>query len=109
MRSVWRKSFDSLHICGAYRRNLCLATSHGSASHVHRSRAALADAASELSSLHVEDVSEDPEKGHVRGHIYCCRAPVYSQFVGHIINLLGKRIERRSNHLLGRETITSPG
>src|SRR3990170_406935 len=50
--------------------------------------AALADTASELRSFHVENVSENPEKGHVSRCVYRLRLPVHSQFVGHIINLL---------------------
>ena len=47
-----------------------------------------ADATSEFGSLHVQDISENPEKGHVRRYVYRLRLPIHSEFIGHNLILL---------------------
>src|SRR5947199_7220363 len=92
MRSVWRQTFDG-HNRRVDRRDLRLAGPSGLPADVDRAGTALPDTTSELRSLHVENVSENPEKGHVWRYVYRLGLPVHRQFVGHIINLLGKRME----------------
>src|SRR5436309_15975035 len=94
MRSIGRQAFDRRDR-SIYRRYLRLASPSGLAGNLYSAGTALADATSELRSLHVENVSEYPEEGHVWRCIYRLGLPVYGQFVGHITNLLEKRIERR--------------
>src|SRR5207249_9979313 len=96
MRSIGRQAFDRRDR-SIFRRDLRLASPSGLAGNLYSAGTALADATSELRSLHVENVSEYPEQGHVWRCIYRLGLPVYSQFVGHITNLLEKRIERRSS------------
>src|SRR5215475_6410896 len=93
MRSIGRQAFDRGDR-SIYRRDLRLASPSGLAANLYSAGTALADAASELRSLHVENVSEYPEEGHIWRCIYRLGLPVYGQFVGHITNLLEKRIER---------------
>ena len=57
----------------------CVSGASRRAIQVYGAAAAGADAASELRSLEVENVSEHPQKGHIRGHIYCFRLPVNSE------------------------------
>src|SRR5262245_8509364 len=90
MRSVWRQSFNGLYVSVAYPRYLSLAGANRLAIELDGASPAGADAASELCSLHIENVSEHPQEGHIRGHIYCLRLPVDFKCVGHNINLLEK-------------------
>src|SRR5207302_9439013 len=92
MRSIGRQALDRGDR-SIDRRDLRLASPSGLAANLYSAGTALADATSELRSLHVENVSEHPEKGHVWRYVYRFGLPVHSQFVGHIINLLEKRME----------------
>src|SRR5437870_4964178 len=91
MRSIGGKPFDRSDR-GIDRRDLRLASPSGLPADLDGAGATLADATSELRSLHVENVSENPEKGHVSRYVYRLRLPIHSQFVGHI-NLLGEKAE----------------
>src|SRR5262249_17639207 len=99
VRPVRGESFNGSHFLVADRRNLRLACANRSSIELHRACAASADAATEFRSLHIENVSEYPEEGHFRGHIYCLRLPVNFQCVGHNFNLLEKGFNSRSNSL----------
>src|SRR5437879_1640233 len=101
MGSIGRQAFDRGDR-SIYRRDLRLASPSCLAANLYSAGTALADAASELRSLHVENVSKYPEEGHVWRCIYRLGLPVYGQFVGHITNLLEKRIERRFGGLAYR-------
>src|SRR5205809_8093492 len=113
MRSVWRQTFDG-HNRRVDRRDLRLAGPSGLPADVDRAGTALPDTTSELRSLHVENVSENPEKGHVWRYVDRLRLPIHRQFIGHTsisssnyrayINLLIKRIERRSGRLATRHS-----
>src|SRR5438093_2334259 len=83
MRSVWRQTFDG-HNRRVDRRDLRLAGPSGLPADVDRAGTALPDTTSELRSLHVENVSENPEKGHVWRYVDRLRLPVHRQFIGHI-------------------------
>src|SRR5262245_6835733 len=89
MRSISRQAFDRGDRC-IDRRDLRLASPSGLATNIYSAGTALPDATSELRSLHVENVSEYPEEGHVCRYVYHPGLPVYGQFVGHIANLLEK-------------------
>src|SRR5207247_10899259 len=81
MRSVWRQTFDG-HNRRVDRRDLCLAGPSGLPANMYGAGTALPDTASELRSLHVENVSEHPEKGHVWRYVDRLRLPVHRQFIG---------------------------
>src|SRR5438552_2092211 len=92
MRSVHRQSFDRRD-WGVHCRDLGLASSSSLTADVDGAGAALSDAASELRSLHAENVSQHPEKGHVRWYVNRFGLPIYRDFVGHMIISLSKGIE----------------
>jgi hypothetical protein len=89
MRSVDGQAFDRGN-GSTNRRDLRLAGSSGLPANVHRTRAALSDAASELRSLHTQNVSQHPKKGHVWWYVNRFGLPINGQFVGHIIISLRK-------------------
>src|SRR5438093_13132635 len=82
MRSIGGKPFDRSDR-GIDRRDLRLASPSGLAADLDGAGATLADATSELRSLHVENVSENPEKGHVWRYVDRLRLPIHRQFIGH--------------------------
>src|SRR5712692_6272859 len=96
MRSVIGQAFDRCDR-SIDRRDLRLAGPSRLAANVYRTGATLSDAASELRSLHAENVSQYPKKGHIWWYVNRFGLPIYRQFVGHIIDLLEKRIERQSS------------
>src|SRR5689334_8758931 len=104
MGSVGRQSFDRRD-GGVNCRDLCLASPSGLSTNVHGAGAALSDAASKLRALHVENVSQNPQKRHFCRCVNRFGLPIYRDFVGHMIISLSKGI------LPGpvREIITKPG
>src|ERR1051326_2696767 len=86
---ILRTSLDSFNR-SVDRRDLRLAGSSRLPANVHRTRATLSDAASELRSLHIENVSQYPKKGHVWWYVNRFGLPINGQFVGHIIISLRK-------------------
>ena len=65
---------------GRHRR---LAGANRAAAHVHGARAALSDAATELRALQIQHIANDPQQGHVGGHIDRGRFSVDVQGVRH--------------------------
>src|SRR5262245_37529909 len=89
MRSVSRQSFDRRDR-SIDRRDLRLAGPSGLSTDVDGTSAALSDAAPELRPLHIENISQHPQKGHVWRNVNRFGLPIYSDFVGHIIISLSK-------------------
>ena len=83
MRAVRRESFDSGDVCvgdGGYGRD---AGALGLSADMHRTRAALADAATVLSAVEIEYVPQHPKKGSIGRRIDAGRAPINSQLDRH--------------------------
>jgi hypothetical protein len=89
MRSVSGQAFDRRDL-SFHRRDLRLASPSRLPADLDGASAALPDAASELRSLHVENVSQYPKKGHVCWYVNRFGLPIYSDLVGHIIFSLAK-------------------
>src|SRR5436190_1542179 len=85
MRSVWRQPFDGLDF-RVDRRNLRLTGPASLASDLNGASAACSDTAPEFGAFHIQNVSENPEKGHFPWHVYGTRLPVHSNFVRHSIS-----------------------
>src|SRR4051812_2517611 len=66
---------------------------------MNRACAALNNAATKLCRFQIENVTNNPQQGHVARHIYSCRFAIYDELVGHVIPPeVGSPLCRLSQH-----------